>query len=117
MSSRRSRRQAVNNPAPRNGATRVRNLDLARLRQELGVAIGNGGTDEEFLARVLALVVRFIFPFEPVEASAIQFLFTSLFVRSITLLVAGEDEIWMVESGQNDRVHVWKAKDANLDQE
>ena len=56
-------------------------------------------------------MARFIFPCDPRDATSIEFLFEKLFIRSITRLVAGEDVIWMVESGLNNRVHVWAAKD------
>ncbi len=55
-------------------------------------------------------VTRFIFPCQDkTEAEKVRFLFRELFVRSIIQLVNGEDEIWMVESGMINRVHVWKA--------
>jgi hypothetical protein len=54
-------------------------------------------------------VVRFIFPCEPAEKPAIAFLFSRLFTDTITKLVAGEDVIWMVESGLEDKVHIWEA--------
>lgn len=55
-------------------------------------------------------VTRFIFPCkDKKEADKVEFLFRELFVRSIIQLVSGEDEIWMVESGMRNRVHIWKA--------
>jgi hypothetical protein len=41
----------------------------------------------------------------------VRFLFQELFINSITQAVDGEDEIWAVESGVNNIVHVWKPKD------
>jgi hypothetical protein len=31
-----------------------------------------------------------------------------LFVRAITEVVNGEDEIWMVETGLKNRLHIWQ---------
>lgn len=57
-------------------------------------------------------VARFIFPCQDnTEADKIRYLFEALFVRSIIQLVNGEDEIWMVESGLRNRVHIWKVSD------
>jgi len=57
-------------------------------------------------------VARFIFPcHDNTEADKIRYLFEALFVRSIIQLVNGEDEIWMVESGLRNRVHIWKVSD------
>jgi hypothetical protein len=57
-------------------------------------------------------VARFIFPCKDNnEADRIRYLFEALFVRSIIQLVNGEDEIWMVESGLRNRVHIWKVEE------
>jgi hypothetical protein len=57
-------------------------------------------------------VARFIFPCKDnSEADRIRYLFETLFVRSIIQLVNGEDEIWMVESGSRNRVHVWRVSE------
>ncbi|MCC6731034.1 MAG: hypothetical protein IT208_17045 [Chthonomonadales bacterium] len=53
-------------------------------------------------------VTRFIFPCESAaEAGQVAFFFEKLFVRAILEVVNGEDEIWMVESGFENRLHVW----------
>lgn len=58
-------------------------------------------------------VTRFIFPCEDqTEVEQVRFLFHNLFVRSIIQLINGEDEIWMVESGLKNCVHLWRASDA-----
>ncbi len=58
-------------------------------------------------------ITRFVFPCkDDVEVSKVRYLFNEIFVRSITQLVNGEDEIWMVESGAANRVHVWRADDS-----
>ena len=57
-------------------------------------------------------VAKFIFPCKDnVEAAQTRYLFEALFVRSIIQLVNGEDEIWMVESGLRNRVHIWRVSD------
>ena len=58
-------------------------------------------------------VTRFVFPCrDEDEAARIRFLFMQIFVRSVIQLVNGEDEIWMVESGMTNGVHIWKATDS-----
>lgn len=55
-------------------------------------------------------VTRFIFPCETEdEAARVEFFFTNLFVRAIIEVVNGEDEIWMVETGMVNRLHIWRA--------
>jgi hypothetical protein len=39
----------------------------------------------------------------------VRYLFGILFVRSIIQLVNGEDQIWMIETGPQSRVHIWQA--------
>lgn len=57
-------------------------------------------------------VTRFIFPCEDVaEADLVRYFFDAIFVRSIIQLVNAEDEIWMVESGMRNRVHIWRVDD------
>ena len=57
-------------------------------------------------------VTRFIFPYrDNNELETIRVLFDQLFVRSIIQLVNGEDQIWMLESGPQSRVHIWEAAD------
>lgn len=45
------------------------------------------------------------------EASLIRFFFWILFVRSIVEFVNGEDEIWLLESGMTNRLHIWRVKE------
>lgn len=47
---------------------------------------------------------------EPQDAKAIRWLFGALFVQSIIQVVNGEDEIWMVESGRRNRLHIWRVQ-------
>ncbi len=54
-------------------------------------------------------VTRFIFPCEdPDDAELVRWFFWTLFVKSIIEVVNGEEEIWMVESGMRNRLHIWR---------
>jgi hypothetical protein len=44
------------------------------------------------------------------EASKIRWTFGVLFVQSIVQVVNGEAEIWMVESGMRNRLHIWRVE-------
>jgi hypothetical protein len=91
---------------------------------------------ERYIVDETTAIVRFIFPcgtpvvrkpplspehfeaFDPVpsgehaaeEANRIRWFFGVLFVQSIVQVVNGEDEVWMVESGMQDRLHRWKVE-------
>lgn len=57
-------------------------------------------------------VTRFIFPCEHAqEADQVRWYFHTLFVKNIIEVVNGEDEIWMVESGMQNRLHIWRVED------
>ena len=57
-------------------------------------------------------ITRFIFPCDDKdEAGKVEFLFHQLFVESIIQLINGEDEIWMIESGMKNHIHIWKGDD------
>jgi hypothetical protein len=45
------------------------------------------------------------------EATKIRWFFNTLFVSSILELVNGEDQIWLLESGMHNQLHVWKVKE------
>jgi hypothetical protein len=78
--------------------------------QDEAAAIQKQG--RRYLIDETTAVTRFIFPCKDNnEAEKIRYLFEKLFVRSIIQLVNGEDEIWMVESGLRNRVHIWKVSD------
>jgi len=63
-------------------------------------------------------VTRFIFPYDgDEELATIQFLFHELFVRSMVHLAQGEKQIWMLESGPEIKVHIWRAPDEDEDEE
>lgn len=62
-----------------------------------------------YLVDETTAVTRFIFPCDDDEdAQRLRWFFNKLFLESILEVVNGEDEIWMVESGMNNRLHIWK---------
>ena len=61
-----------------------------------------------YLVDETTAITRFIFPCREDEPAKVRFLFEELFIRSITHSVPGEDQIWMVESGMRNRVHIWQ---------
>jgi hypothetical protein len=65
-----------------------------------------------YLVDETTAVTRFIFPCtDQAEAGLVRYFFDAVFVRSIIQLVNAEDEIWMVESGLRNRVHIWRVDD------
>lgn len=67
---------------------------------------------QRYLIDETTAVTRFIFPYHTRdELERIRYLFHALFVRSIIQLVNGEEQIWMLESGPQSRVHMWQATD------
>lgn len=66
---------------------------------------------DRYLVDETTAVARFIFPCQnQSEARTVHFFFWELFVKSIVEVVSGEDQIWMVESGIRNRVHIWSAE-------
>jgi hypothetical protein len=64
-----------------------------------------------YLVDETTAVTRFIFPCEDDdEAALVRYFFDALFVKSIIQLINAEDEIWMVESGDEHRVHIWRVE-------
>lgn len=61
-----------------------------------------------YLVDETTAVTRFVFPCNQDEGDKVRFLFKELFINPITEQVSGEDEIWVVESGTRNKVHVWK---------
>ena len=62
-----------------------------------------------YLVDETTAVTRFIFPCATVdEARTVAFFFERLFVAAIIEMVNGEDEIWMVESGFENQLHIWR---------
>lgn len=45
------------------------------------------------------------------EIRKIRWFFHALFVSSILELVNGEDQIWLLETGVHNKLHIWKAKE------
>jgi hypothetical protein len=65
---------------------------------------------ERYLIDETTAVARFIFPYaDAIELAAVRYLFRILFVRSIIQLVNGEEQIWMLETGPQNKVHIWAA--------
>lgn len=48
---------------------------------------------------------------EKAEADKVRWFFGLLFITSIIELVDGEEEVWMVESGMRNRLHIWSEKE------
>ncbi len=64
---------------------------------------------KRYLIDETTAVTRFIFPcHDQTEAAQIRWFFERLFVNSIIQVVNGEDEIWMIESGFENRVYIWR---------
>ena len=62
-----------------------------------------------YLVDETTAVARFIFPCaNEKEAQLVRYFFDALFARSIIQLINAEDEIWMLESGDQCRVHIWR---------
>jgi hypothetical protein len=113
---------SISNVSGRFRAERLMTIqEAARLEQ-------NGG---RYLIDETTAIVRFIFPCgEPVktapgveetqgtgehntpttEAETLRWFFHALFVESVIQVVNGEAEIWMVESGMQNRLHIWKVE-------
>lgn len=63
---------------------------------------------QPYLANETTAVTRFIFPCQKGEPNQVRVLFKELFTNSVTELISGEDEIWVVESGLRSGVEIWK---------
>jgi hypothetical protein len=64
-----------------------------------------------YLVDETTAVTRFIFPCATDdEADLVAFFFERLFVSAIIEVVNGEDEIWMVETGVKNQLHIWRVK-------
>lgn len=67
--------------------------------------------NRRYLIDETTAVTRFIFPCSNSEdADRVRWFFQKLFIDSIIDVVNGEDEIWMVESGMRNRLHIWKVE-------
>ena len=64
---------------------------------------------DRYLVDETTAVARFIFPCETQEeADLVAFFFKTLFIQAIIEVVNGEDEIWMTETGMQNRLHIWR---------
>jgi len=73
-------------------------------------------TGQRYLVDETTAVTRFIFPCETEEeADLVRYFFNVLFVQTIIQLINAEDQIWMVESGMRNSVHIWRVDDADDD--
>lgn len=82
----------------RNGA--LLSLEEAASHQKQG---------KRYLIDETTAVTRFIIPCDSEEeASSVRWFFERLFVQGIIQTVNGEAEIWMLESGLHDVLHVWR---------
>jgi len=77
-----------------------------------------GKKAERYLVDETTAVVRFIVPcreeggWTPAQvADLVRWSFDNLFVSSILEVVNAEDEIWLVESGMKNRLHIWRAEE------
>jgi hypothetical protein len=73
-------------------------------------------TGQRYLVDETTAVTRFIFPCETdEEAELVRYFFNELFVQTIIQLINAEDQIWMVESGMRNRVHIWRVEASDDD--
>jgi hypothetical protein len=77
----------------------------------------DGKRAERYLVDETTAVVRFIVPCRqeqertPLQvADLVRWCFDKLFVTSILEVVNAEDQIWLVESGLRQRLHIWQAE-------
>jgi hypothetical protein len=102
---------------------------IGELKTRAEVLTQEANTPDRYLADETTAAVRFIFPckgkpplkgapllggFEEAlreEAASIRWFFNQLFVQSILEVVNGEDEIWLLESGMQNQLHIYKVKD------
>jgi hypothetical protein len=98
------------------------------LQTRLEVLEREARTPDRYLVDETTASVRFIFPCKTQpqnvsselngykeavrqEASMIRWFFNELFVQSILEVVNGEDEIWLLESGMQNQLHIYKVED------
>jgi hypothetical protein len=98
------------------------------LQTRLEVLEREARTPDRYLVDETTASVRFIFPCKTQpqdvsselngykeavrqEASMIRWFFNELFVQSILEVVNGEDEIWLLESGMQNQLHIYRIED------
>jgi len=90
-------------------AVAIRSYDEVATLQECG---------RRYLIDETTAVTRFIFPYDDDDdLEAISFLFEELFVESMIEAASEEKQIWMLEIGPEQRVHIWEAEDGDEDEE
>lgn len=91
------------------GGYSIYHVDGRFRAQALATRATVGQSTSRYLVDETTAVTRFIFPCtNEQEAVLVEFLFENLFVKAITEVVNGEDEIWMVESGLKTQLHIWR---------
>lgn len=100
---------------------------LSQLRTRQEALLAEVDDWERYLADETTAIVRFIFPCEPPpkendefsfgehkskdEPTLIRWFFHNLFVKSILAVLDSEDEVWVLESGLVNELHIYKAED------
>jgi len=80
-----------------------------RFRAQPLTARKKAAESSRYIVDETTAVARFIFPCENEEESKqVAFFFEQLFVKAIIEVINGEDEIWMVETGIDNRLHIWR---------
>jgi hypothetical protein len=88
---------------------RFRAAELKSIKEASDILACSG----RYLVDETTAIVRFIFPCGSdgdIEPKQIRFFFTLLFVQSIVEVVNGEDEIWLLESGFQNKLHIWRVQ-------
>jgi hypothetical protein len=102
---------------------------VGELRTKVEVLAEEARSPDRYLLDETTASVRFIFPCKTQpqnssteitggykealrqEASLIRWFFNELFVQSILEVVNGEDEIWLLESGIQNQLHIYKVEE------
>ncbi len=73
---------------------------------------------QRYLIDETTAVTRFIFPYDSdQELHTLRFLFHELFVKSMIEAAEDEQQVWMLESGPEQRVHIWKVEDGDEEED
>ena len=91
---------SINHVSGRFGGEKLATMEEATKLQERG---------GRYLIDETTAITRFIFPCGN-DANRVRWFFNALFVESIIQLVNGEEEIWMVESGMVNQLHIWRVE-------
>jgi len=75
-------------------------------------------SERRYLIDETTAVTRFIFPYDgEEELDRVRFLFHELFVGSMIELAKSEQQVWMLESGPEQLVHIWQADEEDEDEQ